>query len=161
MLIKKYILLCLVQCSINTSQIHWLGLLASMFLRLLFCLDDLSIGDIEVFTHYQCLWVNMQFKLQQCFFYKVEGLTFWVQILRIEMSSWQIFPFMSVQGPYLYPLIYFGLKSILLDIKMVTLATFLGSFDLNTFFQPFTLRQRLSLMLKCVSWMQQNNGSCL
>ena len=52
-------------------------------------------------------------------------------------------------------LISFGLKSILPDIKMATLAWFLGPFARNVFFHCFTL----SLMLRCVSWMQQKDGS--
>jgi hypothetical protein len=56
----------------------------------------------------------------------------------------------------------FGLKSILSDIRMATLACFhLGPFAWKIVFQPFTLRKCLSLTLKYVSCLQQNAGYCL
>ena len=43
-----------------------------------------------------------------------------------------------------------------------TPACFIAPFAWKTFFQPsFTLRQCLSLILRCASCMQQNTGSCL
>ena len=44
---------------------------------------------------------------------------------------------------------------------MVTPACFLGPFAWKPFFQPFTLRYCLSLLLQCISYMQLNVGSCL
>jgi hypothetical protein len=44
---------------------------------------------------------------------------------------------------------------------MVTPVDFLGPFVGKPFFKPFTLRQCLSLLLKSVSYMQQNDGFCL
>jgi hypothetical protein len=44
---------------------------------------------------------------------------------------------------------------------MATPAYFLGLFTWKTFFQPFTLRKCLALLLRCVSCMQQSDGSCL
>ena len=55
--------------------------------------------------------------------------------------------------------ISFGLKSMLTDTKMVTLACVLSLFVWNIFFYPFTLRWCLSLMLRCVSCTQLTNGS--
>ena len=52
-------------------------------------------------------------------------------------------------------------NGILLDIRMATPACFLGPFAWKNFFHPFTLRYCLSLLLRCVSCMQQNAGSCL
>lgn len=66
---------------------------------------------------------------------------------------------MSIQCSSLYPLINFGLKSILSNIKMATRACFLGLFALNNFFHPFTLRWCSLLVVKCVSWMQQKDRS--
>ena len=56
-------------------------------------------------------------------------------------------------------LIDFSLKSILLYIRLVKPACFLGPFDWKIFYQPFTLRQCLSLRLKYVSCMQKD-GFC-
>ena len=55
---------------------------------------------------------------------------------------------------------YFWLKSILLDIRMATPACFLVLFTWKIFPHPFTLRQCLSLLLRCVSYTQQNEESC-
>lgn len=55
-------------------------------------------------------------------------------------------------------LMIFGLKSIFLDVPVLTLACFLHSFALNNF-QSFYLRWYLSFMLKCISWMQMKYGS--
>jgi hypothetical protein len=62
-----------------------------------------------------------------------------------------------------FPFIFdnFGLKSILLYIRMATPACFLEPFAGEMFSQSFTLRYCLSLTLSCVSYMQQNVGSCL
>jgi hypothetical protein len=54
-------------------------------------------------------------------------------MLKIEMSSWWIFP-LCVQCPSLSLLISFGLESILLAIKMATAACFLGLFAWTIFF---------------------------
>ena len=60
----------------------------------------------------------------------------------------------TVKCPSLSLLIDFSLKSILLDITIVTAASFLGTFDWKKIFQLFTLRQCLSLRLRFVSSMQ-------
>jgi hypothetical protein len=49
-------------------------------------------------------------------------------MFRIVISSWQLFPLINIQSPSLSLLISFGLKSVLLDIKMAALACFLGLF---------------------------------
>lgn len=49
--------------------------------------------------------------------------------------------------------------SLLLDIKVTTSACFLDLFAWTIFFQFFILRQYLSFMWRCVSWMEQKNGS--
>lgn len=36
---------------------------------------------------------------------------------------------------------------------------FLGPFSCNIFFRPVTLKECLSLKLRCVSWIQQKDGS--
>lgn len=60
---------------------------------------------------------------------------------------------MSRQCSSLYLLINFGLKSILLDIKMVTQACFLGPFPWNIIFPFFLiLSWCLSLMLGVFLW---------
>jgi hypothetical protein len=58
-------------------------------------------------------------------------------------------------------LITFGWKSVSLDIRMAAPACFLGPFAWKTFFQPFTLRYLLSLLLRSVYCMLQNDESCL
>ena len=63
--------------------------------------------------------------------------------------------------PSLSFLITFGWKLIWFDIRMATSACFGGLFAWNIVFQPSTLRQCLSLCLRCVSCIQQNAGSCL
>jgi hypothetical protein len=74
------------------------------------------------------------------------------------MSSWWIFPLMSMKCPSMSLLISFGLNSILLDIRVATPACFLGTFALKIFFQVFTLRKYLPLTLRCVCGVQQNYG---
>ena len=54
----------------------------------------------------------------------------------------------------------FSLKSVLLDIRIATLACFLCLFDWKIFSQPFILRWYLSLKLICVSCMQQKDRFC-
>ena len=66
----------------------------------------------------------------------------------------------NMKCPSLSLLIDFSLKSVLLDIRIATPACFLGSFDWYIFSQPFTLRQCLSLRLRCVSYMQKKDGFC-
>ena len=63
----------------------------------------------------------------------------------------------NMKYPSLSLLIDFCLKSILLTIR---LAYFLGSFNWKIFSQPCTLRQCLSLRLRCVSCMQQKDDFC-
>ena len=52
-------------------------------------------------------------------------------------------------------------KSILLDIRMATLAGFFRPFAQKIVFQPFILGQCLSFSLRLVSCKQHNVGSCL
>ena len=66
----------------------------------------------------------------------------------------------NMKCPSLSLLIDFSLKSILLDIRIARPACFLDLFDWNFFSQPFPLRRYLSLILRCVSFMQQKDGFC-
>jgi uncharacterized membrane protein len=77
--------------------------------------------------------------------------------LRCRLGRFFLWWVWSVLPPSL--LINFGLKSILLDITMVIPPCFLGLFAWKIFFHPFTLRQYLSLLVRCVSCMQQNDRS--
>ena len=74
-------------------------------------------------------------------------------MLKIEMLSWFNF---SLQAPLL---INFCLKSILLDIKMATPASFLDLFSYNIFPQTFTFRKCLFLTLKGISCIKQKYKS--
>ena len=62
-------------------------------------------------SHYQCVRVNIWFKLVS-----LTNLSSFV--LRIEMSSWWIFSLISMKYHSPYLLISFGLKYILLEIKI-------------------------------------------
>jgi hypothetical protein len=84
------------------------------------------------------------------------ALAFGAYMLRIETSSWWIFPLMNTN---LSLLINFSLKSILLGVRIAAPACFLGTFAWKIFFQPFTLRLYLSLMLKYASCIQQKDRS--
>ena len=55
-------------------------------------------------------------------------------MLRIEKSSWLVFPLISMKCPSLSLLVNFGLKSILLDIRMTTAHLFLRSIYLENLF---------------------------
>ena len=68
-----------------------------------------------------------------------------------------IVPVRSINDPSKSLLIDFSLKSILSDIGIATSACFLGLFYWKIFSQPFTL----SLRLRCVSCIQQKDGSCI
>ena len=63
-----------------------------------------------------------------------------------------------MKWPFLSLLIDFSLKSILLDIRIATLACFLGPFDWKIFFQPFTLRY-VYVRVKVCFLIQPKNGS--
>ena len=82
-------------------------------------------------------------------------------MLKIEILSWLIFPLMNMKYPSSSYLITFGWKSILLDIRMATLACFLKPFAWKTFFNPFTLSYCLSLLMRHVTCTHQNSGSSL
>ena len=77
----------------------------------------------------------------------VVALAYGAQIFRIESSSWQIVPQMSMQCPSLSFLITLGWKSILFDIRMATPACFLEPFAWKIVFHPFTLKQYLSVFV--------------
>ena len=66
----------------------------------------------------------------------------------------------NMKWPSLSLLTDFSLKSIVLDIRIATPACFLGPFAWYIFSQPFTLRQCLSLRLRCVSYMHKKDGFC-
>ena len=78
----------------------------------------------------------------------------------IEISSWWIFPVTNVKWPSLFILFDFSLKSILLDIRIATPVSFLGSLDWYIFSQPFIWRWCLSLRLRCVSCMYKKDRFC-
>ena len=65
---------------------------------------------------------------------------------------------MSIKCPSLSFLITLGWMSILLDIRMATLACSFILLGWQIVFQPFTLRYCLSFFLRWVSCMQQNVG---
>ena len=65
----------------------------------------------------------------------------------------------NMKCPSLSLSIDFRLKPILLDIRIATLACFLGTFDWN-FFPTLYLSQYQFLRLKCISCMHQNDGFC-
>lgn len=67
---------------------------------------------------------------------------------------------MPIKCPSSPLLINFGWKSIFLITKISTEACFLEPFVWKIFLKPFTLRQKLSLLLRYVSAMQQRNGFC-
>jgi hypothetical protein len=64
----------------------------------------------------------------------VGSLAFGDWVVRIETFSWYIFPLMSIKYPSWSCLITFGWTSVLLDIRIVTPACFLGQFAWKTFF---------------------------
>ena len=67
---------------------------------------------------------------------------------------------MNIKCPSSYLLDTFSLKSVLLAIRIATPACFLGPFYRKVFSQLIILRKYLSLKLRCVSCMQQKDGSC-
>ena len=105
-------------------------------------------------------WTSILFDIRMsisvCFFGP-----FGTQIFRIESSSWQILPLMSIKCPSLSFLITLGWKSILSDIRMATPACSLGPFVWKIVFQPIPLSYFLYFSLRRVSCKQQNVGSCL
>ena len=66
---------------------------------------------------------------------------------------------MNTECTSLFFLKQFWFKSILSGIKMCTSACFLCLFGWNFFVHTFTMKWCPSLMSRCVSWMQQKNGS--
>lgn len=73
-------------------------------------------------------------------------------MLRIGMSSWSIFPLISMLCPYLSLWISFGLKSILPDIKMaVKLECKVYWLRISS---PYIYRRMLSILdINVCSWM--------
>jgi hypothetical protein len=64
-------------------------------------------------------------------------------MFRIEVSSWWIFPFMSIRVlPHLFLLLMVE-KSIVLDIRMATSTCFFGLCSWKSLFPPFTMRKCL------------------
>ena len=64
----------------------------------------------------------------------------------------------NIKCPSLSLLIYFSLKSILLDIKVATTACLLDPFDWKKIFLTLYSEWCLFLRLRCVSYMQQKDG---
>jgi hypothetical protein len=95
---------------------------------LIFCLDDLYIGDRGVLryptiTVMEFIYVFRSFTV--CLM-KLGVLTLGAYRLIIVISFWCISPFISMECPPLSHLINVGLKSTFSEISMATLACFRG-----------------------------------
>jgi hypothetical protein len=95
---------------------------------LIFCSDDLSIGDKGVLrsptiTVLEFIYVFRSFRA--CLM-KLGALMLGAYSLIIVISFWCIFPFISMECPFLSHLINISLKSILSEISFVTPACFGG-----------------------------------
>ena len=92
----------------------------------------------------------------------VAALAFGAQIFRIESSSWQILPLMSMKCPLFSFSITLGWKSILFDIRIdIWSNLFLQTICLEYCFTAFHSQIVSALFLRWVSCRQQNVGSCL
>jgi hypothetical protein len=91
---------------------------------LIFCLDDLAIGDRGILKSPPTTVlesVSMSFRI---YLMKLGALTLGVYRLIIIISFWCISPFISMGCPSLSQLIYVSLKSTLSEITIATLACF-------------------------------------
>jgi hypothetical protein len=86
---------------------------------------------------------------------------FGTYMLRLDISSWWIVPFINVKWPSLSLLIDFSLKSMLSDMHIATPACLWGPFSWKTLFYPLTLSQCLVFSLSWVSYKQHMTGSCI
>jgi hypothetical protein len=98
------------------------------FLYWFFCLDDLSIDDTWVLTSptttvLEFIYVFRAFSV--CLM-KLGALTLGAYRLITVISFWCIFPFISMECPFLSHLINVGLKSTLSEISIATPACFGG-----------------------------------
>jgi hypothetical protein len=85
---------------------------------------------------------------------------FGANMLRIDISSWWIVPFINMKWPSLSVVIDFSLKSTLSDMSVATLHCLWGPFAWKTFFYPLTLSQCLFFSVRQVSCKQHMVGSC-
>ena len=117
---------------------------------------------------YVCLKVCMRVSLYECMYvcmYVCICMSYWTTLFQpcsvcvcvclcvcvcTEASSCWIFPLMYIRCPQSL-FITSGWKSVLLDIIVARPACFLGLFAWKTYFQSFTLRQCLFLLLSCIS----------
>jgi hypothetical protein len=83
--------------------------------------NDLLIGESGVLKLPTLMWGSMcHLSFSNVSFRNVGALAFGAQMSRTELSSWWIFPLMSMKSPSLSLLIKFCQKSTLLDIRMST-----------------------------------------
>jgi hypothetical protein len=74
-------------------------------------------------------------------------------MLRIDILSWWIVPFINMKWPSLSLFIDFSLKSPFSDMRIDTSSCFWSQFACNTFFHLLTLRQLFSYeSLVCIIW---------
>jgi hypothetical protein len=78
-----------------------------------------------------------------------------VHMLRIDISSWWIFPLINMKWPSLSLLTDFNLHSTLPDISVAMPACLWGPFAWRTFFHPLTLSQ--CLLFFQVRWVSFND----
>ena len=105
-----------------------------------FCLDNPSVGETgELKFSTSVLGSACDLSYSSVSFTNVCALVFGAQMLRIEMSSWQIFLLMNMYCPLPFLLISFGLKYF--GFQMLTWLQDLASWVhfLKIFFHAFTL----------------------
>jgi hypothetical protein len=95
---------------------------------LIFCLDDLSIGDREVLkSHTTTVLKSIYvFRFFRVCLIKLGPLTLCAYRLIIVISFWSISPFISMECPSLSHFINVSLKSTLSEISIATPAFFHG-----------------------------------
>lgn len=94
------------------------------------------------------------------FYMKLGTPGFGAYMLSVLIYSWLIDSFIRMKCSSLSLLNSFSWNSVMWDIRLTMPACSLVPIDLNPFICPFTLRQSLSLKLRCVSGRQQIYGFC-
>jgi hypothetical protein len=130
---------------------------------LVFCLDELSVGDSGVFssptiTLYKLMGLPVPFS-QLEFFFNVHGCQY---VWCIYVKNWCFllmnFSF-KMKWPLLCLLADFSLMSTLSDASVATSAYIWSSFPWKTFFHPSTLSQCLFFSVRWVPCKQHKFGS--
>jgi hypothetical protein len=112
----------------------------------IFCLDNLCVGNIGVFsspTITVLVSICALMAIRIFFLMLMNVPVFRAYMLRIDISSWWIVPFLNIKCPSFSLLIDFSLNSVLSYMSIATPACLWGPFAWKNFVHLLTLNQYL------------------